>query len=115
MFVDASGRRARYLRRTGYGLAAGAATYMAVLGLSLMGATPFAPGAILPGDIAAPAAPGPRTPDRAPPAPGGPPASDRLEPAGPSNLLIPQFTAPGPPVAPPLVPGDPPVDPSGTS
>lgn len=59
MFVDSSGRRARLLRRTGYGLAGLAAAYMAVLGLSLMGATPFAPRTILPlpEDSPAPAAP----------------------------------------------------------
>lgn len=104
VFVDASGRRARNLRRTGYGLAACAATYMAVLGLSLMGATPFAPGAILPGDIAAPAAPEPRTPGRTPLAPPDGPSVA----VGPSTLIVPQLTAPGPPLAPPLVPGSPP-------
>ncbi|MEV5364096.1 hypothetical protein AB0L12_15220 [Streptomyces cellulosae] len=48
VFVDASGRRARLLRRTGYGAAGLAAGYLSVLALSLMGATPFAPEALLP-------------------------------------------------------------------
>ena len=48
VFVDASGRRARLLRRTGYGAAGLAAGYLTVLALSLMGATPFAPEALLP-------------------------------------------------------------------
>ncbi|MGW7630456.1 hypothetical protein ACWGKO_16195 [Streptomyces griseoincarnatus] len=48
VFVDASGRRARLLRRAGYGAAGLAAGYLSVLALSLMGATPFAPGALLP-------------------------------------------------------------------
>ncbi len=99
VFVDASGRRARNLRRTGYGLAACAATYMVVLGMSLMGATPFAPGAILPGDIAAPAAPEPRSPERTPlTPPDGPSVA-----AGPSDLIVPQLTTPGPPLVPPLL------------
>lgn len=107
VFVDSTGRRARYLRRTGYGLATAAATYMAVLGLSLMGATPFAPGAILPGDIAGPAAPAPHTPGRTPQAPGGLPASGPVGPGSPSTLLVPQAARSGAPVAPPRVPGDP--------
>ncbi|GGQ68847.1 MULTISPECIES: hypothetical protein [Streptomyces] len=48
VFVDASGRRARLLRRAGYGAAGLAAGYLGVLALSLMGATPFAPEALLP-------------------------------------------------------------------
>ncbi|MBU5947708.1 hypothetical protein [Streptomyces sp. PAM3C] len=48
VFVDASGRRARLLRRAGYGAAGLAAGYLSVLALSLMGATPFAPEALLP-------------------------------------------------------------------
>ncbi|WP_268219446.1 hypothetical protein [Streptomyces sp. EMB24] len=48
VFVDASGRRSRLLRRAGYGAAGLAAGYLSVLALSLMGATPFAPEALLP-------------------------------------------------------------------
>ncbi|MEU2446114.1 hypothetical protein ABZ588_21670 [Streptomyces althioticus] len=48
VFVDASGRRARLLRQAGYGAAGLAAGYLGVLALSLMGATPFAPEALLP-------------------------------------------------------------------
>ncbi|MFI6370971.1 hypothetical protein [Streptomyces sp. NPDC050546] len=103
VFVDSSGRRARNLRRAGYGLAGCAAAYMAVLGLSLMGATPFAPGALLPGDVAAPAAPQDRTPGRAPLAPPG----DASDAAGPSALLVPGLTGPGPSLDPSLVPGSP--------
>ncbi|MGI5426650.1 hypothetical protein [Streptomyces sp. CA-179760] len=105
VFVDSSGRRARNLRRAGYGLAGCAAAYMAVLGLSLMGATPFAPGSLLPGDVAAPAAPKDR-------APGGThlaPPRDASDAAGPSALLVPGLAGPGPSLAPPLVPGSPPA------
>ncbi|MEU2989959.1 hypothetical protein ACPCAJ_07585 [Streptomyces griseoincarnatus] len=48
VFADASGRRARLLRRAGYGAAGLAAGCLSVLALSLMGATPFAPEALLP-------------------------------------------------------------------
>ncbi|MDT3725353.1 hypothetical protein ROS62_10790 [Streptomyces sp. DSM 41972] len=48
VFVDASGRRARLLRRAGYGAAGLAASCLSVLALSLTGATPFAPEALLP-------------------------------------------------------------------
>ncbi|GHD13636.1 hypothetical protein GCM10010313_38920 [Streptomyces violarus] len=104
VFVDSSGRRARNLRRAGYGLAGCAAAYMAVLGLSLMGATPFAPGALLPGDVAAPAAPRAQAPGGTPLAP----PDDVSDAAGPSALLVPGLTGPGPSLAPPLVPGSPP-------
>jgi hypothetical protein len=61
VFVDSTGHRARMLRRTGYGFAGVASTYVVVLGLSLLGATPFAPGVLLPvpGVSGAPAAPEP--------------------------------------------------------
>ncbi|MHC3472740.1 hypothetical protein ACYF6T_29175 [Streptomyces sp. 7R007] len=48
VFVDSSGRRARRLRRAGYAAAGLCAAYTVVLGLSFMGATPFAPRTVLP-------------------------------------------------------------------
>ncbi|KOV21902.1 hypothetical protein ACFFUA_35665 [Streptomyces heliomycini] len=120
VFVDSTGRRARVLRRTGYGVAGLAAAYLVVLVLSLMGATPFAPGALLPplpGETTAPS-----TPDRE----GGPddgprPPSGVLDPGrsdfgdagtavGPGSLLVPPSTSPGGPLltpGAPLVPGGP--------
>lgn len=66
VFVDSTGRRARIVQRTWYGLAGAAAAYLAVLALTLMGATPFAPSALLPplpGEATAPAMPEPQGPD----------------------------------------------------
>lgn len=108
VFVDSTGHRARLFRRTGYGLAALASTYVVVLGLSLLGATPFAPGVLLPvpgvsGGPAAPAVPGPGALGRVPPLSG-----DSGFAVGPSALLVPGFTTVtgGPPgVLPPPVPG----------
>ncbi len=117
VFVDSSGRRALILRRTGYGMAGLAAAYMAVLGLSLMGATPFAPQTILPvpGDAAGPAAPEQYPQGRTPSAPGDPLAPVGPGPygrgiAGPGVLLIPQLTPNGvPPLLAPFAPGSPPM------
>ncbi|MET9369979.1 hypothetical protein ACIRPR_24810 [Streptomyces griseoflavus] len=119
VFVDSTGRRARVLRRTGYAVAGTAAAYLAVLGLSLLGATPFAPDALLPplpGDSTAPSAPqrqdqeaGPRTPSGVlDPDRGG--AGDAGTAVGPGSLLVPLLTPPdGPLLAPatPPVPGEP--------
>ncbi|MEU7470933.1 hypothetical protein AB0A94_20765 [Streptomyces sp. NPDC044984] len=117
VFVDSSGRRARVLRRTGYGVAGLAAAYMAMLGLSLMGATPFAPGAMLPplpGDVTAPSAPERRSPDDGGRLPGG-----VLDPGrrglggvagGPGSPPVPLLTSPGAPLLTSgslLVPGGP--------
>jgi hypothetical protein len=48
VFVDATGRRARTVRRLAYGLGVPCAAYTVVLVLSFMGATPFAPSSVLP-------------------------------------------------------------------
>ncbi|CAL9606431.1 hypothetical protein SUDANB132_05545 [Streptomyces sp. enrichment culture] len=123
MFVDSTGRRARVLRRAGYGVAGTAAAYLAVLGLSLLGATPFAPDALLPplpGESTAPTAPerqgqddGPRPPSGVlDPERGG--VGDAGTAVGPGSLLVPLTAPGGPPLAPatPPVPGDPvPADP----
>jgi hypothetical protein len=123
VFVDSTGHRARLFRRTGYGLAALASTYVVVLGLSLLGATPFAPGFLLPvpgvsGEHAGPAAPGPGALGQVPPLFGGAPgvggriAGDSGSAVGPSALLVPGFTlvTGGPPgVLPPPVPGTSPL------
>lgn len=106
VFVDSTGHRARLFRRTGYGLAALASTYVVVLGLSLLGATPFAPGVLLPvpgvsgvsGGPAGPAVPGPGALGQVPPLSGGAPgvggrmAGDSGFAVGPSALLVPGFT-----------------------
>jgi hypothetical protein len=108
VFVDSTGHRARLFRRTGYGLAALASTYVVVLGLSLLGATPFAPGVLLPvpgvsGGPAAPAAPavpGPGALGQVPPLSGGAPGvGGRM--AGDSGTV----TGGPPGVFPPPVPG----------
>ncbi|WP_329268328.1 hypothetical protein [Streptomyces sp. NBC_01451] len=48
VFVDSSGRRGRRIRRVVYAAGALCAGYTAVLALSFMGATPFAPRTVLP-------------------------------------------------------------------
>ncbi|WP_329122908.1 hypothetical protein [Streptomyces sp. NBC_01465] len=48
VFVDASGRRTRWSRRAGRGVAGVCATYGLALGLSVIGAAPFAPDAMFP-------------------------------------------------------------------
>ncbi|CAM5600381.1 hypothetical protein [Streptomyces pilosus] len=118
VFVDSTGRRARVLRRAGYGVAGTAAAYLAVLGLSLLGATPFAPDALLPplpGESTAPTAPerqgrddGPRPPSGVlDPERGG--VGDAGTAVGPGSLLVPLTAPGGPQLAPvtPPVPGDP--------
>ncbi|MFJ1745817.1 hypothetical protein ACIOJD_06180 [Streptomyces sp. NPDC088116] len=50
VFVDASGRRARLLRRAGIALGIACAGYVAVLGLAFMGGISLAPSEILPFD-----------------------------------------------------------------
>ncbi|MFI1420704.1 hypothetical protein ACH4VX_22500 [Streptomyces sp. NPDC020731] len=119
VFVDSTGRRARVLRRTGYGVAGAAAAYLAVLGLSLLGATPFAPGSLLPplpGESTAPSAPERQGQDDGPQPPSGvldPGRSgfaDAGPAVGPGSLLVPLLTSPGGPLltpAAPLVPGAP--------
>ncbi|MFD7687919.1 hypothetical protein [Streptomyces sp. NPDC059781] len=120
VFVDSTGRRARVLRRTGYGVAGLAAAYLTVLVLSLMGATPFAPGALLPplpGEATAPSVPDREGgPDDGPRPPGGvldPGRSDfggAGTAVGPGSPLVPLLTPPGGPLltpAAPLVPGGP--------
>jgi hypothetical protein len=114
VFVDSTGHRARLFRRTGYGLAALASTYVVVLGLSLLGATPFAPGVLLPvpgvpgvsggpgapAAPAAPAVPGPGALGQVPPLSGGAPGvGGRM--AGDSGTV----TSGPPGVFPPPVPG----------
>ncbi|MFF9487520.1 hypothetical protein [Streptomyces sp. NPDC014676] len=120
VFVDSTGRRARMLRRTGYGVAGLAAAYLMVLVLSLMGATPFAPGVLLPplpGEATAPSAPDREgEPDDGPRPPGGVPDPGRSDfggagtAVGPGSPPVPLFTPPGGPLlapAAPLVPGGP--------
>ncbi len=117
VFVDSTGRRARMLRRTGYGVAGLAAAYLMVLVLSLMGATPFAPGVLLPplpGEATAPSVPDREGgPDDGPRPPGGvldPGRSDAGTEVGPGSPLVPLFTPPDGPLltpAAPLVPGGP--------
>ncbi|MEU5893698.1 hypothetical protein ABZ835_43840 [Streptomyces sp. NPDC047461] len=48
VFVDATGRRGRRIRRVAYAAGALCAGYTVVLALSFMGATPFAPRTVLP-------------------------------------------------------------------
>jgi hypothetical protein len=48
VFVDSTGRRARVIRRLAYVAAVLCAAYTAVLALSFLGATPFAPRTVLP-------------------------------------------------------------------
>ncbi|MER7490912.1 hypothetical protein ABTY20_34540, partial [Streptomyces sp. NPDC126497] len=104
VFVDTSGRRARLLRRAGYGAAGLAAGYLAVLGLSLMGATPFAPEAVLP------PLPGDSTPSapQSQDAGGEPPPRDGTGiAAGPGSPPVPLLAGQGPSGAAPLAPGVP--------
>ncbi|MEU1616086.1 hypothetical protein ABZ479_02150 [Streptomyces sp. NPDC005722] len=49
MFVDASGRRARIIRRAGTAVGAACAGYAVLLGVALAGGTPFAPETLIPG------------------------------------------------------------------
>ncbi|MFF5342956.1 hypothetical protein ACFY4H_19950 [Streptomyces althioticus] len=102
VFVDASGRRARLLRRAGYGAAGLAASYLGVLALSLMGATPFAPEALLP----------PLPGDSSPTAPQHQDAEGDARPpekagagVGPGTPLIPLITGEDPPGSLLLPPG----------
>ncbi|OSP39604.1 hypothetical protein B7767_30750, partial [Streptomyces sp. 13-12-16] len=111
MFVDSTGRRARVLRRTGYGVAGLAAAYLMVLVLSLMGATPFAPGVLLPplpGEATAPSVPDREGgPDDGPRPPGGvldPGRSDAGTAVGPGSPLVPLLTPPGGPLLTPAAP-----------
>ncbi|MFD7703555.1 hypothetical protein [Streptomyces caelestis] len=116
VFVDSTGRRARVLRRTGYGVAGLAAAYLMVLVLSLMGATPFAPGALLPplpGEATAPSVPDREGgPDDGPRPPGGvlDPGRSGFGDAGtavrPGSPMVPLLTPPGGPL---LTPAAPPV------
>lgn len=49
MFVDASGRRARIIRRAGMAVAGACAGYAVLLGVAFVGGTPFAPATLIPG------------------------------------------------------------------
>lgn len=49
MFVDASGRRARVIRRAGMAVAGACAGYAVLLGVAFAGGTPFAPATLIPG------------------------------------------------------------------
>lgn len=49
MFVDASGRRARIIRRAGTAVGVACAGYAVLLGVALAGGTPFAPATLIPG------------------------------------------------------------------
>ncbi|MGW0859615.1 hypothetical protein, partial [Streptomyces sp. NPDC002690] len=73
VFVDASGRRARLLRRAGAVLGLAVVSYAAVLGLAFMGGLSLSPSQLLPFDAGEPAtaAPGGHAPPDASPRPTG--------------------------------------------
>ncbi|WP_228919282.1 hypothetical protein [Streptomyces sp. DH20] len=92
VFVDASGRRVRLLRRAGYGAAGLAAGYLSVLALSLMGATPFAPEALLP---PLPEESSPTAPQRQDAEGDARPPEDAGAAVGPGSPLVPLIVIPG--------------------
>ncbi|MFF9333145.1 hypothetical protein [Streptomyces albogriseolus] len=92
VFVDASGRRARLLRRSGYAAAGLAAGYLSVLALSLMGATPFAPEALLP---PLPGESSPSAPQRRDAEGDARPPEDGGAAVGPGSPLVPLIVIPG--------------------
>ncbi|MFF4908129.1 hypothetical protein ACFY2T_25070 [Streptomyces sp. NPDC001260] len=94
VFVDSSGRRARRIRRVGYTAAGLCAAYTAVLALSFMGATPFAPRTVLPVPGVPSEEPGRvrEIPGRHPPSTTTPPSRGG---ASPSPSDIPGVVVPG--------------------
>ncbi|MFE3602695.1 hypothetical protein [Streptomyces sp. NPDC059142] len=85
VFVDASGRRARLLRRAGMALGAVTLGYVAVLGLAFMGGISLSPSQILPFD-------------------GGPAAAEGGAGYGPPGGAPPPGAGEAPPTAPPTAP-----------